>query len=94
MMEIDQISFAVNDLTLYLDTHTDCMHGLELFGKLQARCTQLLEDFARLFYPLTIDSMSGRAAGGTGQFSWGDCPAPWEGGMCKCGTMRSAYNFQ
>ena len=24
MMEIDQISFAVNDLTLYLDTHPDC----------------------------------------------------------------------
>ena len=94
MMEINQISFAVNDLTLYLDTHPECMQGMELFSQLQERRARLLEEYARLFYPLTIDSMTGRAANGTGEFSWGDCPAPWEGGMCKCGTMRSAYNFR
>lgn len=94
MMEINQISFAVNDLTLYLDTHPDCMQGMELFSKLQERRVQLLEEYGRLYYPLTIDTMLGRAADSTGEFAWGDCPAPWEGGTCKCGTMRNAYNFQ
>ena len=94
MTEINQISFALNDMTLYLGTHPDCMKGMELFSKLQERRHDLLKEFARLYYPLTIDSMSGNAVGGTGEFSWGDCPAPWEGGMCKCGTMRNAYNFR
>ena len=62
MMEINQISFAVNDLTLYLDTHPDCMQGMELFSKLQERRVQLLEEYGRLYYPLTIDTMLGRAA--------------------------------
>lgn len=94
MNEIDQISFALNDLTLYLDTHPDCMKGMELFRKLQERRVQLLAEFARLYYPLTIDSMSGDCTNGTGEFRWGDCPAPWEGGMCVCGTMRNAYSFR
>ena len=94
MNEISQVSFALNDLTLYLDTHPDCTQGMELFGQLQERRTQLLEEFGRLFYPLTIDSMLGRAANSAGEFNWGVCPAPWEGGECKCGTMRNAYNFQ
>ena len=31
--EIDKVSFAVNDLTLYLDTHPDCQEGLARFQK-------------------------------------------------------------
>ena len=94
MQKISECEFMMIDLGLYLDTHPDCMKGMELFSKLQERRHDLLKEYARLFYPLTIDSMSGNAVGGTGEFSWGDCPAPWEGGMCKCGTMRSAYNFR
>ena len=94
MTEINQISFALNDMTLYLDTHPDCMKGMELFSKLQERRHDLLKEYARLYYPLTIDSMSGRAVDASGEFSWGDCPAPWEGGTCVCGTMRNAYNFR
>lgn len=94
MTEINQISFALNDLTLYLDTHPDCMKGMELFSRLQERRVQLLEEYAGLYAPLTIDSMMGAAANGTGEFSWGDCPAPWEGGVCVCGTMRNACSFR
>lgn len=94
MTEINQISFALNDLTLYLDTHPDCMKGMELFSRLQERRVQLLEEYAGLYAPLTIDSMMGAAANGSGEFSWGDCPAPWEGGVCVCGTMRNACSFR
>lgn len=94
MTEIMEISFAVDDLKLYLDTHPDCMKGMELFSQLQEHRVHLLEEYNRLYYPLTVDTMLGRAVNATGEFSWGDCPAPWEGGVCKCGTMRNAYNFQ
>jgi hypothetical protein len=92
--QIDQISFALEDLTLYLDTHPDCMLGLELFKKLQERRVRLLDEFGRQFYPLTIDSMMGSDQNDMGEFSWGDCPMPWEGGMCKCGTTRNDCNIR
>ncbi|MDD6037198.1 MAG: spore coat protein CotJB [bacterium] len=93
-LEIDMISFALNDLMLYLDTHPDCEKGLTLFGQLQKRRHDLLKEYASCYYPLTQDSMNGDATGHDGSFSWSECPAPWEGGICVCGTMKSGYNFR
>lgn len=80
--EIYCISFAINDLTLYLDTHPSCDKGMVLFAKLVERRKELLDEFTHQFYPLTTDCMSHYVTDSHGLFSWGDCPAPWEGGMC------------
>ena len=76
--ELDCISFALNDLTLYLDTHPDCEHGLPLFYELLEQRLNLLSDCANSYYPLTQISMI------TGDFDqnrygWPEGPMPWEG---------------
>lgn len=78
MSQLTAVSFALNDLTLYLDTHPDCPKGTELFYKLLEERLNLLSEFAGKFYPLTQISMI------TGdydksQYGWSEGPMPWEG---------------
>lgn len=73
LTQLDQDSFALTDLTLYLDTHPDDEDALELFGSLQEKRSAALRQFADSHYPLTVDTV-----GDTGQWTWGDAPAPWE----------------
>lgn len=80
LTEISTISFAINDLTLYLDTHPNCKNGLTLFHELLKKRLDMLADFAGRFYPLTQISMV------TGDcncdcYGWGEGPLPWEGGL-------------
>ena len=89
MNEINETSFAVNDLTLYLDTHPTDTEALELFGNTAKKRKQLLETYAAEFEPLTTDCVCPDTNGQTqpytkypGQkhFNWVDGPLPWEGG--------------
>ncbi len=78
MTRISEVSFALNDLTLYLDTHPTCEHGLSLFHTLMEERLNLLAEYAKKYNPLTQASMI------TGdcdvhQYGWGEGPAPWEG---------------
>lgn len=79
MLQICQISFAINDLTLYLDTHPDCRNGLPLFYQLCSERKKLLEKYAMDYNPLTQDSMSENNAC-QNCFNWTKGPLPWEGG--------------
>lgn len=75
--EIYDTSFAVNDLTLYLDTHPGDTQALAEFHKLKDRRKTAMSTFEQEFYPLTIDCMSDNKD----RWTWGDTPAPWKGGM-------------
>jgi len=75
--EIYDTSFAINDLTLYLDTHPDDTQALAEFHQLKSRRKTALSTFEQEYYPLTIDCLSDNKNGWT----WGDTPAPWKGGM-------------
>lgn len=80
MDEINAISFAVNDLTLYLDTHPQCKNGLVLFKELLQKRLDLLADYAARYNPLTqISMVTGTPE--TTEYGWGEGPAPWEGGL-------------
>ncbi len=78
MSRLTAISFAINDLTLYLDTHPDCPNGLDLFYQLLDQRLTLLSEFAEQFYPLTQTSM---ITGNYNQnkYGWSEGPMPWEG---------------
>ena len=78
MQEIYETGFAINDLTLYLDTHPDCPNGTALYYKLLQKRMDLLADFATLFYPLTAISMV-TGDYNTNKYGWTDGPMPWEG---------------
>ncbi|MFG6333449.1 MAG: spore coat protein CotJB [Lachnospiraceae bacterium] len=78
MTRLMEVGFAINDLTLYLDTHPSCAKGLSLFRQLSEERLKLLADFAGDFYPLTQLSM---VTGNTdpNEYGWTEGPMPWEG---------------
>lgn len=78
MAQLAAVSFAINDLTLYLDTHPDCPKGTALFYQLLKERLNLLTSFAEKFYPLTQTSMV-TGDYNQNQYGWGDGPMPWEG---------------
>ena len=53
LTKINEISFLVNDLTLYLDTHPTDAPALDAFSQAMAQRKQLLEEYARQYEPLT-----------------------------------------
>ena len=78
MSELSAVSFALNDLTLYLDTHPDCSKGTALFHELLKTRLELLSAFAGKFYPLTQTSIV-TGDFDANQYSWLEGPMPWEG---------------
>lgn len=88
--EIDEISFVINDLTLYLDTHPTEAEALTAFSEAMKQRKQLLDAYAKEFEPLTVDCVCPDTNNETGSFTsypgqkhftWSDGPLPWEGGM-------------
>lgn len=77
--QIYAINFAVNDLTLYLDTHPDCLNGTKLFYQLIKKRVDLLTEFSDKYEPLTQFSM-GIEPYDTSIYNWSEGPMPWEGG--------------
>lgn len=73
LKEIQEISFVVNDLTLYLDTHPQDANALECFSQAGAKRKELMDSFASQYEPLTIDCVRP-----TTQFTWSDGPLPWD----------------
>lgn len=88
--ELDAVSFCVNDLTLYLDTHPTDTQALDLFGQYLGKRKALMEEFESKFEPLTIDCVKAEGIheaktecfyDGQRHFTWVDGRTPWEGGL-------------
>lgn len=77
MQWINMVSFAINDIVLYLDTHTDDEEALNYFNHYKELRKQALRTYAEQYGPLTIDT-----ANVTNYWCWATQPWPWEGGMC------------
>ena len=90
LKEIDEVSFMVNDLTLYLDTHPTDAEALQAITEAAKRRKQLMTEFAKEFEPLTMDCVCVESNNQTNSytkypkqkhFTWSDGPLPWEGGI-------------
>ena len=76
---ITEVSFVVYETLLFLDTHPDCEEALEHFRIFNEKRNFALEEYARLFGPLTVSTVNpeeGRS------WKWVNEPWPWEGGDC------------
>lgn len=89
LQKMDEISFCVNDLTLYLDTHPTDEQALDLFHQYETERKNLLEQYEAEFEPLTVDCVKADSLhqnhdsckyAGQKHFTWVDGPVPWEGG--------------
>ncbi len=78
MTKINQISFFLDDLGLYLDTHETDAHALTLYHDKANECAQLRREFAENFYPLTKLCVP-YCKGLESSFCLQEGPMPWEG---------------
>lgn len=73
LLEIMELSFAINDLNLYLDLHPHDREMLEKFNKLVEISCQKEMEYVKTYGPLeVIDSDS------SSSFEWIKNPWPWE----------------
>ena len=76
---INEVSFAVNDISLYLDTHPCDQEAMEYYQKHVAMRKEALRDYAKHYGPLTIDTANDADSD---SWEWVMQPWPWEGGSC------------
>ena len=75
LTELQTISFAIQELALYLDTHRNDTEALELYRAFQEMYEQCREIYEKDRGPLTHMNKN------TGEYRWLDDPWPWE--YCK-----------
>ena len=75
---INQISFAVDDAKLFLDTHPGNQKALEYFQKYKEKRIEALKEYAEVYGPLTVDTVSENSDG----WNWINEPWPWQEGGC------------
>lgn len=76
---INEISFAVYETLLYLDTHPDNQEALQYFKKHNQLRNHALKAYENSYGPLVIavaDESCSRS------WEWVNQPWPWEGGAC------------
>ena len=71
--ELQVLSFAIQELALYLDTHRDDTEAFELYQSYQEVYNKCMTEYAKSGKPLNH-----RTPGNSGQYQWLDDPWPWE----------------
>lgn len=72
---INEVSFAVSDILLYLDTHPDDRAALAYSREMIATRKEAMAVYTRRFTPLTIDSTNDAESC---RWEWVMQPWPWE----------------
>ncbi len=71
--ELAQLSFALDDLRLFLDTHPDCLEALKNYNELRCRRDEVIKKYEACIGPVNFYN-----AGGTTAWNWVQQPWPWE----------------
>lgn len=74
---INMVSFAVNDIVLYLDTHPMDQEAIAYFNHFHEVRMNALKEYENCYGPLTVDT-----AKPDQKWLWAMQPMPWEGGIC------------
>ena len=87
MQLINEVSFAVNDMNLYLDTHPDDKCAMEFMtDKIRIR-EEALKEYAMYYGPLTIATADDDCST---SWDWVMQPWPWE----QKGGSQSMWNYE
>lgn len=73
------LSFAVDDVKLYLDTHPRDQEALDFFYEYNKKRNQLLKEYAKYYGPLTVDTAVPSCSD---RWNWINEPWPWQEGGC------------
>ena len=72
LAELQTISFIIQELALYLDTHRNDEEANEMYGKYQKIYNEGVKKYERIYGPLNHFTES------NGAYSWVRDPWPWE----------------
>lgn len=75
LKRLNEVSFAVNDIHLFLDTHPCDEKALAFFQEVSEERNRLLKEYASSFGPLTIDTA---VCSREDMWNWTIQPFPWE----------------
>lgn len=75
---INIVSFAVDDIKLFLDTHPHNQEALTYFEEYKCMRNKALNEYARFYGPLTVDT----ADTPDDCWKWVSEPWPWQIGGC------------
>ncbi len=78
LYQVLALSFAINDLNLYLDLHPDDKQVFELFKKYVKEEEDMCQSYVKKYGPLEVTETMG------GKFNWLNSPWPWD---TKGGSM-------
>ena len=87
LRQIQEIGFAIDDLTLYLDTHPLDADALVSFTQAREKRYQLMRNYAQKYEPLNSylvcpdtnnETESYTKYPGQKHFTWCDGPLPWD----------------
>lgn len=79
MKLINEVSFAVDDIKLYLDTHPCDENARAYFEKYSRMRNEALKEYAENYGPLTVDTA---IYSDSEKWNWIDEPWPWQEGGC------------
>lgn len=73
--KLNEIAFAIHELVLFLDTHTECEKALSLLESYRAMYKELLEAYEKKYGTLilTYNDPDDKT-----RWQWVDGPWPWE----------------
>lgn len=75
---INAVSFAADDVKLFLDLHPCHTEALEYFAEVKRQRVQALKEYAKYYGPLTVDTASDCEE----TWMWAETPWPWQEGGC------------
>lgn len=74
MQRITELSFVLDEMRLFLDTHPACREGLEFYNKYAALRADAVADYTRLYGPIRFYDLTD-----ANKWQWVCDPWPWEG---------------
>lgn len=75
---INQASFMLDDIALYLDTHPHCSEALASYRHYMQIRHEAIHDYTEMYGPITKYNVNS-----SNYFDWVNQPWPWEG-ECGC----------
>ena len=72
LLKIMELSFAINDLNLYLDLNPNDTEKYNIMKKYVYEMNRLMVEYDRLYNPLTLDDVEKNS------YEWIDNPWPWD----------------
>lgn len=70
---IQMYGFAIDEVSIYLDTHPNCRNALNYYHKYNELRKAAIEEYNRLYGPLTSRQVNSNDC-----WTWTDDPWPWE----------------